>query len=152
MDYKQILDALPELIYVTDSNGLATDFYNKTWYEYTGFTEEKAMRGWNEVVDPRDIERITEIIQNAVENKESYAVEVRLLRHGTGEFRWFLAKANPILDENGELESYVGISTDIDDIKNSILNSNLMYEARLEERLAKIEQLQKELNIHNSNK
>lgn len=148
MYYKKILDALPELIYVTKSDGLTAEFFNKTWYKYTGLTEEQAMKGWESVVAPYDVERVSKTVQDAVSKKECYEVELRLRCGDDGSFRWFLAKANPVKDENGNVENYVGMSVDINDTKLSIRDMEAVYERETQKRLEKIAQLEKELEIH----
>jgi PAS domain S-box-containing protein len=147
MDYRKILDAIPQLIYVTTPDGVTSTFYNKMWYDYTGLDEKVLESGWSAVIDPHDIERVIEIVEKAVANKEPYTVEVRL-KCCKGMYRWFLAKATPIFDEAGNLEAYVGVSSDIDYIKTSIRDMEAVYDKAAEERLAKIAELEKELQIH----
>lgn len=148
MYFKRILDAIPELIYVTDASGVTVVFYNKTWYEYTGLTEDTLATGWMDVVDPQDIGRITKIIQNAVDKQDSYELEFRLRNGKTNEFRWFLSKACPVLDEEGNLESYIGISIDITETKLSIKDMEKVYESEMEKRLNKIKELEKSLKLN----
>lgn len=148
MYYKRILDALPELIFVTKPDGLTATFYNKTWYDYTGLTEKDVEEGWGYIVDPRDTPRILKVIQGAVARKEPYEVELRLKNGKTGEFKWFLSRAVPVFDEFGGLDTYVGISVDINDTKLSIRDMERVYEAEMQKRLHKIQLLEQELELH----
>lgn len=148
MYYKRILDAIPELIFVTKADGVTATFYNKTWYEYTGLTEKDVEAGWEPVVDPHDTPRISKIIEKAVENKTSYELELRLKNGRTGEFKWFLSRAVPVFDEHGALDAYVGISVDINDTKLSIRDMEKVYENEMQKRLRKIEILEQELELH----
>lgn len=150
MKYQKILDALPELIYITEPDGLTGVFFNKAWYEYTGFTEDSALEGWRHIVEPYDRPRVEHIIRKATLNKEPYEVEVRLLCQDTGEYKWFLSKGKPVF-EGDELKYYVGMSTDINNIKLSVLDMAAVYERETEKRLEKIKELEKELAIHRTN-
>lgn len=148
MYYKRILDAIPELIYVTKEDGMTVEFYNQTWYDYTGLTTEDVSDGWEEIVAPEDLNRVSQTIANAVAKREAYEVEVRLRSAKTGTYKWFLSKARPIFDIDGSLLNYVGISTDIDSIKLSMYDMEKIYENEMDKRLRKIKQLEEELNIH----
>jgi PAS domain S-box-containing protein len=152
MDYKYILDQLPDLIYVTLPDGINAIFFNKSWYEYTGLTEQEALKAWANVVDPRDRERVGKVIAEAVIKRESYEVEVRLKDGRTGNYKWFLSKARPIYTPNGSLEGYVGTSIDINDRKLSIRDMEAVYEQVIEQRQQKIRELEEELEIHKTNK
>lgn len=147
MYYKKILDALPELIYVTSQDGITPVFFNKTWYEYTGLTDRDVNTGWQSIIDPQELEKVQRIIQKAVENQEPYSVEVRL-KCCNGEYRWFLSKATPIFDADGSVDSYVGMSMDINDSKLSATDVEAKYQRILEARLGRIKQLEQELKIH----
>ena len=147
MYYKRILDALPELIFVTQADGVTPIFFNKTWFSYTGLTEKDVERGWRNIVHPDDEERITTVVSKAVEYKQPYEIEVRL-KCCNGKYRWFLAKAAPVFDELGKVDSYVGLSVDIHASKLTAMERELEYERILKERLLKIEALESELEVH----
>lgn len=152
MYYKRILDALPEMIYVTKDDGITATFYNKTWHDYTGLSAEDVEQGWAHIVAPYDLERVSTTILQAVENQEPYELELRLKDCKTDEYRWFLSRANPVFDEQGKLESYVGMSIDITDTKLSIRDMERVYENEMQKRIAKIKALEEELKIHNTGK
>jgi uncharacterized protein YcfL len=65
MYYKRILDALPELIYVTSQDGVTPIFFNKTWYDYTGLTEADTSSGWQSIIDPQEAERVKNISKSS---------------------------------------------------------------------------------------
>ncbi|CAN5155628.1 hypothetical protein BH09PAT1_BH09PAT1_8810 [soil metagenome] len=150
MDYRDILDAIPQLIFVTKADGITGVFYNSAWYQYTGLSEEDTASGLGAIIDPYDTERVSSIIKNAVSNGEPYEVEVRIRHDHTGAFKWFLSKANPVKDSSGNITNYVGISTDIDIIKKSVRDMETVYEHAMAERIEKIKRLEDELKIHKS--
>jgi PAS domain S-box-containing protein len=61
--------------------------------------------------------------------------EARLRRARDGEYRWFLHRAVPLRDENGNIRKWYGISADIDDRKRA--ESLLTGEKRILEMVAK---------------
>jgi len=151
MDYQLILNELPDLIYVTLPDGATPIFYNRKWYEYTGLSQEEALNPYYTVVDPKDVDRVIKEINTAASIQACYSVEVRL-RNNAGEYRWFLSKACPVINEQGELESYVGTSVDIHDRKVAVRNMEFTYTKVLKQRQARIKELEQELNIHKTNK
>ena len=58
-----------------------------------------------------------------------YLAEVRLRRHD-GTYRWFLARATPVLSSSGEFQYWIGTCTDIEDSKK-IGSENAVSQARI---------------------
>jgi PAS domain S-box-containing protein len=150
MDYKQVLNELPDLIYVTLPDGATPIFYNRKWYKYTGLTEEEALNPYSNVVDPKDVDRVIKEIGIAASAKKGYEVEVRLKDGKTGEYKWFLSKACPIFNSAGEVQSYVGTSVDIHERKVAVRNMEEVYSKILTQRQERIKELEAELEIHKS--
>jgi PAS domain S-box-containing protein len=151
MDCTEILNALSELLYITENDGITPIFFNKSWYEYTGLTKRDVAQGWSRIVNPHDAERISSIIKDAVEHKKPYEVEVRLKNGVTGDYKWFLSKAVPVFNAINDITFYVGVSIDIDDTKRSIRDMEAVYEKTLNDRLERIKELETELEIHRTN-
>ncbi len=56
--------------------------------------------------------------KQATDTGEPYEIEYRLRRHD-GTYRWFLGRALPVRDEQGEVTRWFGTCTDIDDAKRA---------------------------------
>jgi diguanylate cyclase (GGDEF)-like protein/PAS domain S-box-containing protein len=111
-------EALPEIIWTADPNG-EDDFFNQKCFDYTGLTLEQ-MRGsaWKQIVHPDEAESTFALWQNALRAGQPYEVEYRL-RSKDGSFRWFLGRANPIRDTQGEIVKWFGTCTDIENQKQN---------------------------------
>ena len=68
------------------------------------------------MLHPDDAERGWSTWQHALATGEPYDIEYRLRRHD-GEYRWTLGRALPLRNDNGEIERWLGTSTDIHDRK-----------------------------------
>lgn len=114
--FRQMAESLPQLVWVT--NGVGENTYcNSRLAEYSGRTVEELMgTGWYRVIHPDDLERTIEVWNKSVSTKEPFHAEYRLIRHD-GTVRYFLAKAVPLLNQRGEVEQWLGSSTDIHDQK-----------------------------------
>jgi PAS domain S-box-containing protein len=113
-DLKTIIDTIPVLAWTAGPDG-AADFFNKHWLAYTGMSREASVSlGWAQVLHPEDRERVLENWQRSLANGQPVEIEARL-RRADGEYRWFLARANPLRDASGRVLKWHGTSTEIED-------------------------------------
>lgn len=113
---KVLADTLPQLVWVTLPDGYH-DFYNRRWFEYTGRTYSQTKgEGWNAVLHPDDQTRAMHIWQHSLQTGEAYEIEYRLRRYD-GVYRWFLGRALPLRDQDGQISKWFGTCTDIHDQK-----------------------------------
>ena len=116
--YRGLADAMPQIVWATKPDGYH-EFYNRQWYEYTGLDFEHTKgEGWNSVFHPDDRKLAWDQWQRSLATGQPYEVEYRCRRHD-GEYRWFLGRALPQRDEQGEIVRWFGTSTDIHDFKQA---------------------------------
>ena len=107
-----MVDTIPTLAWSAHSDGSA-DFFNQCWLDYTGLSAEHALNwGWKIAIHPDDLARMLKSFQEAVDSGKPFEVEGRL-RRSDGEFRWFLFRGNPLLDESGRVVKWYGTNTDL---------------------------------------
>src|SRR5581483_11377912 len=95
------------------------DFFNRRWLDYVGLPfEEVKGWGWSKVVHPEDMPSLTAAWQTALSTGVGGATEARM-RQANGEYRWFLFRANALLDETGNVVRWFGVNTDIEDSKRA---------------------------------
>jgi PAS domain S-box-containing protein len=116
IDPRATIDALPTLHWRTKPDGVV-EFINKTWLEYTGFSEEQALGwGWTRAVHPDDQQNLGRIWTSLLASGHPGEAEARLRQHD-GQYRWFLFLARPLKDQSGQVVAWLGTSIDIDDRK-----------------------------------
>jgi diguanylate cyclase (GGDEF)-like protein/PAS domain S-box-containing protein len=116
--FHTIAEAVPEIIWTATPDG-ADDYFNQRCFDYTGSTlEEMGGNGWNVMVHPDDVDNCFAQWQNALRVGEPYEIEYRL-RAKDGSFRWFLGRANPIRNAEGEIVKWFGTCTDIENQKKN---------------------------------
>lgn len=114
--FRNMADNAPVMIWVTDATGYCT-YLSKTWYEFTGQTEAKALGfGWLEAVHPDDRQFSSDIFLKSNERREAFQIEYRL-RCQNGEYRWAIDAASPWFTEDGAFKGYIGSVIDIHDRK-----------------------------------
>lgn len=88
-------------------------WYNQQWYDYTGSTlAEMDGWGWKSVHHPDHVDRVEAHFREKIASGEEWE-DTFPLRGKNGEWRWFLSRAKPIRDEDGEIIRWFGTNTDI---------------------------------------
>ena len=132
--FRNLAEALPQMIWTACPNG-ADDFFSRRWTEYTGLTLEQSRgSGWTAAIHSDDLTPCVEKWKTALLTGEPYEVDYRIRRASDGCYRWFLGRANPIRDANGEIVKWFGSCTDIDDQKHN----QQVLEEQIKERTAEL--------------
>ncbi len=136
--FRVLSQVLPNFVWATDAQGRAT-WFNERVYAYTGIVlGHLDAAGWLAIIHPDDRARVAADWQDAVAGRADYQCEYRL-RRSDGTYRWFLARAQPVLSNDGTVTRWVGTSTDIDDQKQmmaELVRFNETLEQRVAERTA----------------
>ena len=114
--FRDLAESLPQLVWVTNAEG-ENVYCNSRFEEYTGLAPHKLMgHDWHSIIHPEDLPATVELWTQCVQQKTPFLIEYRLHRYD-GAWRHFLGRALPLLNENGQVEQWVGSSTDIHDRK-----------------------------------
>jgi PAS domain S-box-containing protein len=130
--FQQLADAMPQIVYVMDGQRNVR-YLNRRWREYTGFDSTDAEVN-SKVIPPEDLQKLYAEWNENAPKLRAHATEFRL-RSQTGELRWFLRRAAPILNDDGTLAMWIGTSTDIHEQKQ-IQNALVEADKRKDEFLA----------------
>ena len=115
---RRVIDTIPTLAWCNLPDG-PNEFLNKGWHEYTGLTPEKSHGwGWQSAVHPEDLPSLMQEWREMLVSGQPGEIEARLRRYD-GVYRWFLIRAQPLRDEDGEVVRWYGTATDIDDRKRA---------------------------------
>jgi formate hydrogenlyase transcriptional activator len=115
-ELRQILDVTPQLVAVFGAhrerlyaNRIVLDYLGVTFHEWRG-------RRPGAEVHPDDVERLQSHWDRAMSNSAPFEIELRV-RNGDGTYRWFLARHNPVRDDEGQVLRWYIACTDIEDRK-----------------------------------
>jgi formate hydrogenlyase transcriptional activator len=119
-ELRQLIDFLPQHVLVLDKDGTLLQA-NKTMLDYKGCTLEEMKGGGtreriNRDVHPDDLERVQNERSAGLSRGMPFETEKRLLGRD-GQFRWFLFRYNPVLNESGGIVRWFATATDIEDRK-----------------------------------
>ena len=140
-NFRQMADLVPQIIWTSKPDGFL-DYYNKRWYDYTGFEEGYGDQSWIPVLHPDDVEFCIATWYASVKTGKPYQIEYRFKERTTGIYRWFLGKALPIRDSSGTIIKWFGTCTDIHDQKTITENLEKLVAERTKELQRSNEDLQ----------
>jgi PAS domain S-box-containing protein len=115
---KRIIDTIPALVWSARLNGSA-EFCNQSYVEYTGLPLEQLQNwGYSNAVHPADVDEIGRAWRAIRASGRTGETEARL-RRKDGEYRWFMFRATPLRDANGNPVKWFGVGYDIEDRKRA---------------------------------
>jgi PAS domain S-box-containing protein len=116
--FRTLADNMSQFAWMTDQNGWIF-WYNRRWFEYTGTTLESMQGwGWQKVHHPEHLDRVVRYFSHCIKTGQLWE-DTFPLRGKDGNYRWFLSRATPIRDEQGQIICWFGTNTDIDDQKQT---------------------------------
>lgn len=133
-----LAEAIPQMVYTADAQGNML-YANKRWYEYTGNNYDQTRNlHWLRSVHPDDAETTRLTWLKAVQTGEVYEISHRL-RRVDDVFRWHLTRALPLKNASGEIASWFGTSTDIEDQRQASERVQVLLESSVQERTEALE-------------
>lgn len=113
--FRTLAENLPQFVWLKDlTEGYV--YCNRSLLDYVGDGAGQLKTHALDYVHPDDVSRTEEKWKHSLETGETYLNEYRLRRHD-GVYRYFLARAVPMRNEAGQIERWLGTSTDIHDQK-----------------------------------
>jgi formate hydrogenlyase transcriptional activator len=120
-ELRQLVDSLPQHVLVLDANGSILQV-NRMMLDYLGRTIEEMQSPSDERIKrdlhPEDRERVQVERSAGLSRRVPFEIEKRSLGRD-GQFRWFLFRYKPLLEEKGQVAKWFVTATDIDDRKQA---------------------------------
>jgi PAS domain S-box-containing protein len=121
-ELRQLVDSLPQHVLVLDAKGsvlqvnqMMLDYLGRTLKEMQSpETDDRIKRD----LHPDDLERVQSERKVGLSGGVSFEIEKRSPGKD-GQFRWFLFRYKPLLDESGHIAKWFVTATDIDDRKQA---------------------------------
>jgi PAS domain S-box-containing protein len=114
--FRQLAKNIPQLTWMADAPG-EVFWYNQRWCDYTGLDSAQIRQlSWKAVMHPDQLEQVLLSVEQAIARREPWQ-DTFQLRGADGSYRWFLGRAFPIRDENGQVTRWFGTATDISELR-----------------------------------
>ena len=144
--FRLMADTMPQFVWTSDAEG-NLNYYNQAVYKYSGLSFEEIERnGWLQIIHPDDREENSRLWSEAVTTGEDFLCHHRF-RNYKGEYRWQLSRAIPQKNDEGQVQMWIGTSTDIHDHK--LFEDELNRQVK--ERTIELENKNRELERSNAN-
>ena len=138
--FRTLAEAMPNHVWTATPDG-SLDWFNSQVYAYSGAAPGALDGvGWGAIVHPDDLSAANERWSVALATGEIYEAEFRL-RRIDGAWRWHIARAVPLLGDDGAVARWIGTNTDIDDQKattDALADLNATLEQQVEERTTEL--------------
>lgn len=127
-ELRAFIETMPQIAFIANAQGDIT-YFNKHWYDYVDGLKGTEGWGWKEknIHHPDDLQKAIDRWTHSVKTGEPYEIEYRLRRHD-GEYRWYLVRATPIRNAQGDILRWFGTNTDIHHQKTEQEISRLITE------------------------
>jgi PAS domain S-box-containing protein len=128
--YRSLIAATSSVVLTADATAAFAE-PQPGWEEFTGQGWE-AHRGWGwlDAIHPDDRDSVQQMWRRALDTKSLHESEGRLWHAPSQQYRYFVARAMPVLDADGSVREWVGTITDVDEKKR--LDQKLLHADKLE--------------------
>ena len=111
--FRTLANNIQNLAWMANADGWIY-WYNNRWYEYTG-TNHEDMKGWGwqKVHHPDYVEQVVNFVKKAWKENKPWELTFPL-KSKDGSYHWFLTRAYPVCDSEGNIVRWIGTNTDID--------------------------------------
>jgi PAS domain S-box-containing protein len=118
--FRSLATALPQLIWSSTAEG-TLEYVNPRWRAYAGWTadQEPPSDPWPSLLHPEDQSSYVDRWKKVLKSGDIFEVQCRLKHMPDGSYRWFLCRAVPLRNSNGEIVRWFGSCTDIQEQMNS---------------------------------
>ena len=132
---------MPQIVWSVRPDG-QFEYFNRRWYELTGVPHgEIGEESWLPQTHPDDRDACVQALTEAMRTGEPLQVEHRIRVRATGKYRWHLARARPVLNEEGAVIRWYGTCTDIEDqkiVEQALRDARSDLERRVAERTVEL--------------
>jgi PAS domain S-box-containing protein len=113
LNLRRLTETIPQMLWSASADG-AIEYCNQRLVDFTGVTAHSIMTdGWRSLLHPEDVEYATRAWGNSITGGEPFHVEARLAHIAGGGYRWCLADALPLRDEDGRIIKWHGAFVDM---------------------------------------
>jgi len=132
--YTMLAESMPQIVWTTDREG-TLNYGNGRWFECAGLAETADL-SWQSIVHPSEYPEFMRAFAEALAEERAWEAEFRLGNVAERRFRWQLVRMLPERDATGNVNAWVGTSTDIDARKRA--EQALQMLANLTRRLGEV--------------
>jgi len=135
--FRTMAESIAQLAWMAGPGG-EIFWFNRRWYDFTGFDPDSASR--DTAIHPDHLDAVRDGYFAAVRLGQGWEHTFPMRGHDGG-YRWFLSRARPFWDDEGQIAGWFGTDTDI----TEQLQAEELLERRVEQRTAELESANRQL-------
>lgn len=117
--FRNIVEYAKDVIYTINKNGILM-FLSPSYYSTLGYESEEVVgENFADRMHPDDVPKVREAFENMLKKREPIDIENFRVMHADRSWRWFSSTGAPVLDENGDVQYFVGIAKDVTELKQA---------------------------------
>lgn len=114
--FRSMMETIPQIAWTNTIQGEIV-FYNQRWHDYTGLDiKQTRLLGFKGVIHPEDLKVSSDQFSLTLANRNGGEFQIRMKRSDEL-YRWHLIRLMPILDEQDQMQLWVGTATDIHELR-----------------------------------
>jgi PAS domain S-box-containing protein len=114
--FRTIANVIPQMVWSATQDG-GNDYLNARWREFTGVSDADLLgHDWQKFIHADDVPVLQRAWERSTATGARLEVEHRLIHH-SGQYRWVLNRALPVIGDAGRIVRWIGTLTDIHDKK-----------------------------------
>ncbi|MCC9168778.1 PAS domain-containing sensor histidine kinase [Pontibacter harenae] len=114
--FRFLIESIPQMVWSANPDGYI-DYTNYRWYEYTKMDETSLGLNWMPAIHPDEAQALMDTWMHCVSTGENLDFEVRFKDMEANTYRWFLLRAEPMRNSEGQIIKWFGTATDLHDQK-----------------------------------
>lgn len=120
--FRSMMETIPQIAWTNTTKGEIT-FYNQRWLNYLGLDKEqtksygfKTINGFKTIIHPDDLRTGINQFHSILKSENGGEFQIRIKRVD-GLYMWHLIRLMPIMNQQDQIELWVGTATDIQELK-----------------------------------
>lgn len=114
--FRSMMETIPQIAWTNTTAG-ETVYHNQRWHDYTGLDKNQTMLlGFKSVIHPEDYRVGFVRFSNILKTSSGGEFQIRIKRLD-GVYMWHLVRLMPIVDQQDNIELWVGTATDIQELR-----------------------------------
>ena len=117
--FQLLVESISQLIWISNGEG-KIEFFNRQWENFTGINSAESVKDdiWEDSIHYDDLQEFKDEFVECIDSGKSFTKETRLKAVDNG-YKWFLAKAVPYYNAEGEILKWFGSFTNIETQKQA---------------------------------
>lgn len=114
--FRSMMETIPQIAWTNTIEGEIV-FYNQRWYNYTGLDKgQNQLMGFKSIIHPDDLKISFDQFRTILKTSNGGEFQIRVKRND-GLYMWHLIRLMPIMDQQGQMQLWVGTATDIQELR-----------------------------------